>query len=120
VAAIGSEAIRNALAHAHSAQLIVTLAYERDLIVRVQDNGVGIDPTILSGGKDGHFGLRGMRERAARIGAKLTIMSAIGTGTDVTLVVRRSIASKNGLPLRRWFLKRPFKTGYDRLNLWRR
>jgi len=35
---------------------------------------VGIDPTILSGGKDGHFGFRGMRERAARIGAKLTIM----------------------------------------------
>jgi signal transduction histidine kinase len=72
VSAIGSEAIRNALAHAHSDQLLVTLAYDRDLILRVQDNGVGIDPAILSGGKDGHFGLRGMRERAARIGARLT------------------------------------------------
>jgi hypothetical protein len=69
---------------------------------------VGIDPTILSGGKDGHFGFRGMRERAARIGAKLTIMSAIGTGTDVTLVVPRSVAFKNGFPVRRRF-KRAFE-----------
>jgi signal transduction histidine kinase/ligand-binding sensor domain-containing protein len=110
VSAIGSEAIRNALAHAHSEQLLVTLAHERDLVLRVQDNGVGIDPTMLSGGKDGHFGLRGMRERAARIGAKLTIMSAIGTGTDVTLIVPRSVAFKNGFPVRRRFkraLERP-------------
>jgi len=57
---------------------------------------VGIDPTILSGGKDGHLGFRVMRERAARIGAKLMIMSAIGTSTDITLVVPRSVAFKNG------------------------
>jgi len=70
---------------------------------------VGIDPTILSGGKDGHFGFRGMRERAARIGAKLTIMSVIGTGTDVTLVVPKSVAFKNGFAVRR-----RFKRAFDR------
>jgi len=55
--------------------------------VRVKDNGVGIDPTIVDHGKDGHFGLPGMRERAARIGAKLTFISSASSGTDVNLIV---------------------------------
>ena len=97
VCSIGSEAIRNALAHSKTQQLLVTLAFERDLTLRVHDDGVGIEADILAGGKDGHFGLQGMRERAARIGAKFTIQSAIGTGTDVTIVVPRSLVFKNGL-----------------------
>jgi signal transduction histidine kinase len=106
VSAIGCEAIRNALTHACSERLLVTFACERDLTLRVQDDGIGIDPAILSEGKDGHFGLRGMRERAARIGAKLSIVSTMGAGTDVTLVVPQHFARKHGLSLWRRFFRR--------------
>jgi signal transduction histidine kinase len=104
--AIGSEAIRNALAHSHPRHLLVTLASERDLTLRVQDDGVGIEPDILAGGKDGHFGLQGMRERAARIGAKLTIRSVVGEGTDVTIVIPGNLAFKSRRRKRLGFFKR--------------
>ncbi len=84
---IGYEAIRNAYLHSQATRLEVELRYEQDLTVRVRDNGVGIEPAIASQGKEGHFGLRGMRERAARIGAHLTIATSPASGTDITLVV---------------------------------
>jgi signal transduction histidine kinase len=46
-----------------------------------------MDPAVLDLGKDGHFGLQGMRERAGRIGGKLTMVSTLNTGTAVTIVV---------------------------------
>ena len=55
--------------------------------MRVKDNGVGIDPAVAEKGKDGHFGLKGMRERAFRIGGKLIIASSANSGTEVTVVV---------------------------------
>jgi signal transduction histidine kinase len=84
---IGYEAIRNACQHSNASQFDVELKYAQDLSVRVKDNGNGIDPVVASEGKEGHFGLNGMRERAARIGAKLTIVSSANTGTEITLVV---------------------------------
>jgi len=84
---IGYEAIRNACTHASGNRLEVGLTYARDLIVRVSDDGVGIDPEFVSGGREGHFGLPGMQERAARIGAKFTVVSSAGSGTEITLVV---------------------------------
>src|SRR5262249_54424349 len=64
---IGHEAIRNACEHATASELEVSLHYAQDLTLRVKDNGSGIKAAILSDGKAGHFGLRGMRERAERI-----------------------------------------------------
>lgn len=64
---IGYEAIRNACVHSRGSRIKVELTYAHDLTVRVEDNGVGIDCAVLDQGKDGHFGLQGMRERAARI-----------------------------------------------------
>jgi signal transduction histidine kinase len=84
---IGYEAIRNACNHSGASQLDVELRYAHDLALRVGDNGIGIDPAVADEGKDGHFGLRGMRERAARIGGKLTIVSSAASGTDIRLVV---------------------------------
>jgi ligand-binding sensor domain-containing protein/signal transduction histidine kinase len=89
---IGYEAIRNACAHSGASQLVVELRYEQDLIVRVKDNGKGMDPAIVTEGKDGHFGLQGMRERAMRIEAKLTLDSSATSGTEITLVVPGDIA----------------------------
>lgn len=84
---IAFEAIRNACAHAGGNRLEIGLIYARDLTVRVSDDGGGIDPEVVSGGREGHFGLQGMRERAARIGAKLTVVSSASAGTEITLVV---------------------------------
>ena len=84
---IGYEAIRNACMHSKGSRLEVGLTYSQDLAVRVSDNGVGIDPTVAYRGKEGHFGLEGMRERAARIGSKLKVVSEENSGTEVTLVI---------------------------------
>jgi signal transduction histidine kinase len=84
---IGYEAIRNACTHSGGTRVEVGLTYAPDLILRVADNGVGIDPSVSHIGKEGHFGLRGMRERAARIGAKLTIVSSANSGTEIVLTV---------------------------------
>ena len=84
---IGYEAIRNAYAHSRASRLEVELRYAQDLAVRVSDNGIGIDPDVANKGKAGHFGLQGMRERAARIAGKLTVVSSASTGTEIKLVV---------------------------------
>jgi len=44
---------------------------DSQLRVLVRDNGCGIEPDVVRSGRDGHWGLSGMRERAGRIGAKL-------------------------------------------------
>jgi signal transduction histidine kinase/ligand-binding sensor domain-containing protein len=88
---IGYEAIRNACVHSQATHLQVELTYAEDLILRVRDNGVGIDPAIMSEGKEGHFGLQGMRERASRIMARLAVETSTASGTEIKLVVPGSI-----------------------------
>lgn len=94
---IGFEAIRNACAHSEASQMEVELIYDHDLIVRVKDNGKGIDPVIASEGKDGHFGIKGMRERTTRIGAHLTLDSSATSGTEITLIVPGDIAFRTSV-----------------------
>jgi signal transduction histidine kinase/ligand-binding sensor domain-containing protein len=89
---IGYEAIRNACAHSGADGLDITLEYGHDLTLRVSDNGVGIDSEVAEKGKEGHFGLRGMKERAERIGAKFNLSSSPNSGTVITLIVPGRIA----------------------------
>jgi signal transduction histidine kinase/ligand-binding sensor domain-containing protein len=84
---IGYEAIRNACVHSQATQLRVELSYGQDLDLRISDNGAGIPTDILHRGKPGHFGLQGMRERAARIMGKLSVESSAGSGAVITLTV---------------------------------
>jgi signal transduction histidine kinase len=84
---IGYEAIRNACTHSGGTRLEVDLSYTRDLIVRVSDNGKGIHPDIAASGKAGHFGLKGMQERALRVGGNLTLSSSAYSGTEVELTI---------------------------------
>jgi nitrate/nitrite-specific signal transduction histidine kinase len=90
----------------------VELTYAEDLVLCVRDNGVGIDPAIVGEGKVGHFGLQGMRERAGRIMAKLTVETSAVSGTEIKLIVpgsiiyRRIISGRRKLPAIKSFLKR--------------
>jgi signal transduction histidine kinase/ligand-binding sensor domain-containing protein len=84
---IAAEALRNAFRHAHAGQVEVEIHYDDDQFrLRVRDDGRGIDPAVLaSQGVEGHFGLRGMPERAALLGGKLSVWSEAGAGTEVEL-----------------------------------
>ena len=84
---IGYEAIRNACQHSEATRLEVHLSYSRDLTLRITDNGKGIAPEVVARGKDGHYGLQGMRERADRISGKLNLTTSPGLGTNIGLVV---------------------------------
>jgi signal transduction histidine kinase len=93
---IGYEAMRNACTHSGASRLEVELRYDDELALRVGDNGTGIDPAVADRGKDGHFGLPGMRERAARIGGKLTLVSSATFGTEIKVVVPGGIVFTKG------------------------
>lgn len=88
---IGYEAIQNAKAHSHGSRLSIDLTYGRDLTLHVGDNGVGIDPGYAISGREDHHGLQGMRERAARIQGRLTILSSTESGTDISVIVPGSV-----------------------------
>jgi len=95
---IGHEAIHNAAIHSRANRVEVELKYGHELQVRVNDNGIGIDPAIVDQGKPGHFGIQGMRERAARIGGNLTVLSSPGLGTEITIVVPGRIVFRKTPP----------------------
>lgn len=85
---IAIEAARNACRHAGARHVTVRLAYKPDTVeLTVSDDGRGIDATTLREGRAGHWGIAGMRERAAEVGGELSIRSAAGQGTEVRLVL---------------------------------
>jgi PAS domain S-box-containing protein len=96
---IGREALVNAFCHSGAKRIELELEYsDSELYVRIRDNGCGIDPQMLEKGRDGHWGLAGMRERATRIGGALKILSSPAAGTEVQLSIPTSLASELSLP----------------------
>lgn len=90
---IGREALVNAFRHSKANHIEVVLKYgARQLRIIVRDNGCGIDSQVLRSGREGHWGLSGMRERAEEIGARLKVWSGAGLGTEVELFIPGDIA----------------------------
>ncbi len=91
---IATEALRNAVKHAQASRIAVTIHYEpRQLRLTVRDDGRGMDAdAIHSHQREGHFGMPGMRERAAIVNGRLEVLSEPGAGTHIELRVPASIA----------------------------
>ena len=92
--AIGREALINAFRHANARSVEATFIFSDDHFrLRVRDDGQGFsEGTLRAAAKGGHWGLRGMQERAQSLGAKLVIWSRPGAGTEVELVIPARVA----------------------------
>jgi signal transduction histidine kinase/ligand-binding sensor domain-containing protein len=86
---VAAEALRNAYRHAHASRVEVEIRYDKQQFrLRVRDDGRGIDPRVLGGQTiEGHYGLRGMPERAGLIGGKVAVRSEAGAGTEVEMSI---------------------------------
>ena len=91
---IAAEALGNAFLHAQARNIEVEIRYEEQQFrLRIRDDGKGIDPELLSaGGREGHFGLHSMKERAEIADGKLEIWSRDGAGTEIELTIPASSA----------------------------
>jgi signal transduction histidine kinase len=108
---IACEGLRNAFKHARARRIEAEITYGgRIFRLRIRDDGDGIPAEILESGRSGHYGLRGMRERARQSGGTLEIWSRAGTGTEIELRVPGSIAYSNSPKRSGWRLFRR-KTG---------
>ncbi|HEX3660145.1 MAG TPA: two-component regulator propeller domain-containing protein [Acidobacteriaceae bacterium] len=102
---IGREAVMNAFLHAKPKSVDVILEEAgRSFRLIVRDDGCGIDPHVLDAGREGHWGLAGMRERSESIGGTLRLRSRLGAGTEVELIVPQAIAfvPHSGAAASRW------------------
>ena len=96
VVRIAGEALRNATRHAEPKRIELEIHYDdRELRLRIVDDGKGMERSAIQRSREGHFGLRGMRERAKLIGGKISIWSRLTAGTEVELTVpaRRAYAA---------------------------
>lgn len=103
---IGREALINAFRHSRAEKIEVELKYSpSQLSVLVRDDGCGIEPQILKSGRDGHWGLSGMRERAEQIGGRFHVYSRPAAGTEVELTVPGQVAFVNDSRHGPWFAR---------------
>jgi signal transduction histidine kinase/ligand-binding sensor domain-containing protein len=101
---IARELLRNAFRHALARNIETEITYGESLRLRFRDDGKGIDPSVVKrGGRSGHWGLPGIRERAKQIGAQLQVWSELGAGTEVELNIPGSVAYEGSSPTRTGF-----------------
>jgi signal transduction histidine kinase/ligand-binding sensor domain-containing protein len=106
---IAGEAMRNAFRHGDAHNIEVEIRYDkRQLRLRMRDDGKGIDPKVLNDdGSQGHYGLRGMRERAKLLGGELTVWTELDSGTEVELTIPAAHAYTTAP--RSWLLEKFFR-----------
>jgi signal transduction histidine kinase len=97
---IGAEALTNSFNHAKARSIELEIRYgTAALSLLVRDDGIGIEENALvETGRAGHFGLVGMRERAAKISSHVEIFTRPGAGTEVQLRVPATMAYQSRSP----------------------
>lgn len=97
---IGREALYNAFRHAQATSIEVELTFTaHEMRLNLRDDGVGIpEDVILNGALDGHFGLPGMAERGKKIGARFSIFSRSGGGTEIEVRLSSRLAYRPDRP----------------------
>ena len=95
---VAREALRNAFTHSRGQHVEIELEYsDKSLIMRVRDDGVGLEQEFLErGARSGHWGLQGMRERTVRLGGTFNLWSRSDAGTEVEIVVPAAYAYRKG------------------------
>jgi PAS domain S-box-containing protein len=90
---IAQEALTNVARHSRAGNVEVILERRADhVLLIIEDDGVGFDP---AGSPAGSFGLLGMQERAALVGATLEIESTVGQGTTILVRMAAALAASN-------------------------
>jgi len=85
---VAQEALLNSAQHAQAQHIRIKIqGTGMALRLTVKDDGTGFDPVAVD--TNGHFGVQGMRERAAMIGAELNVSSRVGQGTQVEMLLNR-------------------------------
>ncbi|WP_165356332.1 sensor histidine kinase [Sphingosinicella sp. BN140058] len=94
VTRIAGEALFNIWRHARASVVGIEIRHGATFALRIADNGIGIDPEHAAGGRAGHFGLAGMRERAAKLRGDLVVRPLPDRGTELVLTLPAAIAYK--------------------------
>lgn len=104
VFSVGREALSNAFRHSAARNVEAEINFDpNELRVRIRDDGTGIDAEVLRhGSRKDHWGLPGMRERAAKIGATLDVWSGTDSGTEIDLRVPADVAYLGADVSRAW------------------
>jgi signal transduction histidine kinase/ligand-binding sensor domain-containing protein len=101
--AIGREALLNAFTHAQARLVEAQVIYsEIDFRLRFRDDGRGIDTDLFDAGRPGHWGIKGMRERAQKIGGELQVWSRPSAGLEIELRVPATLAYTKPRSRYRW------------------
>lgn len=102
---IAREAVHNAIIHADASRIDVVVEVRGgELFLHIRDDGRGIEESVLHRGREGHWGLRGIRERAANMGGVAAFASCVVGGTEITV----RVPVKSIFPARpRWWHRRP-------------
>ena len=97
---IAQEAVTNAIKHSGASRIEVGLDYgQREVTLRVRDNGRGFDPEKVMPASSGRFGLLGMRERAEKMNAVFALSSQPGQATEIIVTVPQTNgATENATP----------------------
>ncbi|MFC5742037.1 sensor histidine kinase [Dyella tabacisoli] len=104
--AVGKEALLNAFKHANASEVSIHIVYRTyAFILYIRDNGSGINmSTVGKKVSEGHYGLLGMRERAARLNGSLRLSNLDPSGTEVRLRVPGPVAYGSGRSRWRWLV----------------
>ena len=91
------EATVNAVRHGRATLIAISgELLGKNLTLTIVDDGRGFDPSVAQGSATGHFGLLGMRERARAFNGSVSIASAPGNTTEISVILEDRVGHDFG------------------------